>query len=39
MNMNVVIINKSTTYKQFFKPFKNVRFLSFESMEGISALY
>ncbi len=39
MNMNVVIINKVLRIINFFKPFKNVRFLSFESMEGISVLY
>ncbi len=38
MNMNVVIIMKLFRLSNFL-PFKNVRFLSFESMEGISLLY
>ncbi len=39
MNMNEVIINKLFCISNFFKPFNNVRFLSFESMEGISEFY
>lgn len=39
MNMNVVIIMKVLRISNFLKPFKTVRFLSFESMEGISVLY
>jgi hypothetical protein len=39
MNMNVVIIMKLFYISNCLKPFNNVRFLSFESMEGISELY
>ncbi len=39
MNMNVVIISKLFCISNFFKPFNNVRFLSFESMEDISEPY
>lgn len=39
MNMNVVIIMKLLRLSNFLEPFNNVRFLSFESMEGISGLY
>lgn len=39
MNMNVVIINKVLCISNFFKFFKNVRFLLFELMEGIFVFY